>query len=95
MRISRTTNYPVLAFVIEGDSLQAMADVVGQAALILQRENIPHNALISDSGSRVFLFPQCYAEKQAKGEVDPELLATGEGAGGGRLWGLEWMGVGV
>lgn len=77
VRISRTSHYPVRAFVVEGDSLQAMADVVGQAALVMQAANIPHNMLISDSGSRVFLFPQCYAEKQARGEVDPELLATG------------------
>ncbi|KAG0499786.1 hypothetical protein HPP92_004477 [Vanilla planifolia] len=38
--------------------------------------NIPFNVLISDSGKRIFLFPQCYAEKQALGEVDQELLET-------------------
>ncbi|CAM0949957.1 unnamed protein product [Alopecurus aequalis] len=38
--------------------------------------NVPYNVLISDSGRRIFLFPQCYAEKQALGEVSQELLDT-------------------
>jgi hypothetical protein len=79
--VSRLVDYPVRGFVIEGGSLQDMADVVGQAALVLQAHNIPHNALISDCGQRVFLFPQAYAERQARGEVEEELLATGEGPG--------------
>lgn len=78
VRISRLTDFPVNGFVIEGTNLQEMADVVGQAALLMQARNIPHNMLISDSGSRIFLFPQCFAEKQARGEVAEELLDTGE-----------------
>ncbi|KAK9194439.1 hypothetical protein WN944_005146 [Citrus x changshan-huyou] len=38
--------------------------------------NIPFNVLISDCGRRIILFPQCYAEKQALGEVSQELLDT-------------------
>uniref|UniRef100_A0A0D9XXL2 GDP-D-glucose phosphorylase 1 n=1 Tax=Leersia perrieri TaxID=77586 RepID=A0A0D9XXL2_9ORYZ len=38
--------------------------------------NVPYNFLISDCGKKIFLFPQCYAEKQALGEVSQELLDT-------------------
>ncbi|KAG8051320.1 hypothetical protein GUJ93_ZPchr0009g884 [Zizania palustris] len=38
--------------------------------------NVPYNVLISDCGKKIFLFPQCYAEKQALGEVSQELLDT-------------------
>eukprot|EP00879_Flechtneria_rotunda_P007133 GHRR01007485.1.p1 GENE.GHRR01007485.1~~GHRR01007485.1.p1 ORF type:complete len:116 (+),score=36.62 GHRR01007485.1:943-1290(+) len=51
-----------------------MAQLVGDAARIMQAHNIPHNVLISDCGARVFIFPQCYAKKQAKGLVQEHLL---------------------
>ncbi len=61
-----------------------VAEIVGNAALVMQAANVPHNVLICDSGRRTFIFPQCYAEKQARGEVPEELLATGAlGAGSG------------
>jgi GDP-L-galactose phosphorylase len=60
-----------------GDSLEEMAALVGQACERMQARNIPHNLLISDNGTRVFIFPQCYAEKQARGLVPQELLDTG------------------
>lgn len=60
-----------------GNSLEEMAALVGEACIKLQQANIAHNLLICDGGSRVFLFPQCYAEKQARGLVSEELLDTG------------------
>lgn len=77
VRISRLSDYPVLGFVVEGGSLAEVADVVGSACLAMQAANVPHNLLICDAGARVFVFPQCYAEKQARGEVAAELLDTG------------------
>jgi GDP-L-galactose phosphorylase len=77
VRLSRTSDYPVRGFVAEGGTLAARAQVIGAAAVELQRRNQPHNLLISDAGGRVFLFPQRYAQRQARGDVEPELLATG------------------
>lgn len=77
VHISKLCDYPVRGWVVEGPSLAAMAQTVGEAALIMQQHNIPHNVLIADCGARVFIFPQCYAEKQARGEVPEHLLDIG------------------
>jgi GDP-L-galactose phosphorylase len=77
VRISKLCDYPVRGWVVEGPSLAAMAQIVGEAALAMQQHNIPHNVLIADCGARVFIFPQCYAEKQARGEVPEHLLDIG------------------
>ncbi|KAK8527190.1 hypothetical protein V6N12_054414 [Hibiscus sabdariffa] len=75
--ISELLNYPVRGLVFEGGySLQDLSDAVSDACICLQENNIPYNVLISDCGKRIFLLPQCYAEKQALGEVSPELLDT-------------------
>ncbi|XP_042376738.1 GDP-L-galactose phosphorylase 2-like [Zingiber officinale] len=77
VNISRLLNYPVRGLVYEGgNSLRDLSDVVSKSCMCLQDNNIPFNVLISDSGRRIFLFPQCYAEKQALGEVSQELLDT-------------------
>lgn len=77
VKISRLLNYPVRALVYEGGStLKDLSDMVSGACIWLQENNIPFNVLISDSGKKIFLFPQCYAEKQALGEVSQELLDT-------------------
>ncbi|MQM20551.1 hypothetical protein Taro_053572 [Colocasia esculenta] len=77
VRISRLMNYPVRGLVFEGgSSLQELSDMVSNACIWLQENNVPFNVLISDLGKRIFLFPQCYAEKQALGEVSQELLDT-------------------
>ncbi|GER43918.1 GDP-L-galactose phosphorylase 1 [Striga asiatica] len=77
VRISDILNYPVRGLVFEGgNSLQDLSNVVSDSCICLQENNIPYNVLIADSGKRIFLFPQCYAEKQALGEVSPELLDT-------------------
>jgi len=43
----------------------------------MQAANIPHNVLIADCGSRVFIWPQAYAERQARGLVPEHLLDCG------------------
>ncbi|XP_042419829.1 GDP-L-galactose phosphorylase 2-like isoform X1 [Zingiber officinale] len=77
VKISLLLNYPVRGLVYEGGtSLKDLSDVVSKSCMCLQENNIPFNVLISDSGWRIFLFPQCYAEKQALGEVSEEILET-------------------
>ncbi|XWS11257.1 hypothetical protein CRYUN_Cryun38cG0068500 [Craigia yunnanensis] len=75
--ISELLKYPVRGLVFEGgNTLQDLSDTVSDACICLQDNNIPYNVLISDCGKRIFLLPQCYAEKQALGEVSTELLET-------------------
>lgn len=77
VKISELIDYPVRGLVFESaDSLQELASSVGKCCYILQDKNIPFNLLIADCGSLVYLFPQCYAERQACGKVDQELLET-------------------
>lgn len=51
--------------------------MVGAACLALQAANVPHNFIVCDAGQRTFLFPQCFAEKLARGMISEELLETG------------------
>ncbi|KAI3673821.1 hypothetical protein L6452_39951 [Arctium lappa] len=75
--ISEILKYPVRGLVFEGGySLENLSNAVSDSCICLQDNNIPYNVLISDSGKRIFLLPQCYAEKQALGEVSSELLDT-------------------
>ncbi|KAL0320825.1 UNVERIFIED_CONTAM: GDP-L-galactose phosphorylase 1 [Sesamum radiatum] len=77
VKISDILNYPVRGLVFEGgNTLEDLSNVVSDACICLQENNIPYNVLIADCGKRIFLFPQCYAEKQALGEVSSELLDT-------------------
>ncbi|ESW14301.1 hypothetical protein PHAVU_008G269600 [Phaseolus vulgaris] len=77
VKISELLKYPVRGLVFEGgDTVEDLSNVVSDACICLQNNNIPFNVLISDCGKQVFLLPQCYAEKQALGEVDAELLDT-------------------
>uniref|UniRef100_A0A453HKL0 GDP-L-galactose phosphorylase 1 n=2 Tax=Aegilops tauschii TaxID=37682 RepID=A0A453HKL0_AEGTS len=77
VKVSKLTNFPVRGLVFErGNTLKDLADVVTNACIWLQENNVPFNVLISDSGRRIFVFPQCYAEKQALGEVSQDLLDT-------------------
>lgn len=77
VEISELVNYPVRGLVFEGrNSLRDLSNAVSDACICLQNNNIPYNVLISDCGKRIFLLPQCYAEKQALGEVSSELLDT-------------------
>nr|ABK96203.1 unknown [Populus trichocarpa] len=77
VKISELVNYPVRGLVFEGgNALLDLSNGVSDACICLQENNIPYNVLIADCGNRIFLLPQCYAEKQALGEVSPELLDT-------------------
>ncbi|KAM3353108.1 hypothetical protein ACQJBY_024346 [Aegilops geniculata] len=73
--ISQLVRYPVSGFVFEGGaSLEDLSQVVSDACIFLQENNRPFNVLISESGKRVFLLLQCYAEKQASGKASQEFL---------------------
>lgn len=43
----------------------------------MQRANIPHNLIITDMGRRVFIWPQCFAERLARGLIPDQVAATG------------------
>lgn len=73
--ISELVQYPVSGFVFEGEvSLEDLSYVVSNACTFMQDNNRPFNVLISESAKRVFLLPQCYAEKQALGKASQEFL---------------------
>nr|GMC97049.1 GDP-L-galactose phosphorylase 2-like [Ipomoea batatas] len=75
--VSQLLNYPVHALLFEGGStVRDLSDAVANSCISLQNNNIPFNVLISECGNKVFLFPQCYAEKQACGKIDQEILDT-------------------
>lgn len=77
VKILELGNFPVRGLVFEvGDSLEDLANAVANACIYLQNANIPFNVLIADRGGRVFVFPQCFAERQARGEVEQEILDT-------------------
>ncbi|CAM8954551.1 unnamed protein product [Rhodiola kirilowii] len=77
VKILELLEYPVRGLVFEnGKTVQDLSKAVSDSCICLQEKNIPYNLLISDSGKRIFVFPQCYAEKQALGEVSSELLDT-------------------
>ncbi|XP_074308347.1 GDP-L-galactose phosphorylase 1-like [Silene latifolia] len=75
--ISQLLKYPVRGLVFEGgNTIQDLSDAVATSCIRLQSTNVPFNVLISSCGKRIFLFPQCFAEKQALGQVNPEVLDT-------------------
>lgn len=77
VKISGLLGYPVRGLLFEGgDTLEDLSNAVSDACICLQDNNIPYNVLISDCGRLIFVLPQCYAEKQALGEVSAELLDT-------------------
>ncbi|XP_002976520.2 GDP-L-galactose phosphorylase 1 [Selaginella moellendorffii] len=77
-KVYQLENYPVKGIVYEvGESnFEELAFYIIKVCKGLQGRNIPYNILIANKGCQIFLFPQCYAEKQARGEVDLEILET-------------------
>lgn len=76
-KLGELTDYPVKTFVFQaGSSLEHMASAAAAACCELQRRNVPFNLFIVDRGTRLFLIPQRYAERQARGEIDQDLLDT-------------------
>ena len=68
LRVMQLTEYPVNGLVFESSvDMDAMADYVAGVCLRLQQANVPHNLFVADSGARVFLYPNAFA--QAKAEV--------------------------
>mmetsp|Transcript_29651 Transcript_29651/g.40944 ORF Transcript_29651/g.40944 Transcript_29651/m.40944 type:complete len:419 (+) Transcript_29651:582-1838(+) len=77
VRVQRLREYPCRGLVFEGgDSIAHLADLVGRACTRLQEINVPFNLLIVDCGARVFLFPQCFAERKAQGLIDEDIIET-------------------
>ncbi|XP_072998502.1 GDP-L-galactose phosphorylase 1-like [Typha latifolia] len=75
--IFQLMQYPIRGLVFEGGiALQDLSDAVSSVCILLQENDRPYNVLISESGKRIFLLLQCYAKKQALGEVSQELLET-------------------
>jgi len=59
VKISELLKYPVRGFVFEGgEMLEDLSNVVSDACICLQNNNIPFNVLISDCGKQVYLLPQ-------------------------------------
>ena len=78
VRIERLAGYPVHGWAFSGaDNTDSLASLVGHVCMQLQAANVPHNLLICDAGSRVLLWPQQFAARQARGEVPEDVLETG------------------
>jgi len=76
--VLRTTSYPVRSFVFEASvSIDELANAVSTCCEALQQLNMPFNLLISDMGARVFVIPNCFAERIAMGAVPERIVATG------------------
>eukprot|EP00270_Netrium_digitus_P021639 TRINITY_DN9371_c0_g1_i1.p1 TRINITY_DN9371_c0_g1~~TRINITY_DN9371_c0_g1_i1.p1 ORF type:complete len:483 (+),score=143.75 TRINITY_DN9371_c0_g1_i1:521-1969(+) len=78
VRVGKLVNYPVKVVVFEAvnQEVEAMVAAAAAAAEHLQSSNMPFNVLIANRGRKIFFIPQCFAEKQAKGQVAQELLDT-------------------
>ncbi|GLJ52892.1 hypothetical protein SUGI_1126720 [Cryptomeria japonica] len=77
LKIFELVDYPVKGLLFEiGQNLGQMAEVVATLCCSLQNINTPFNILISDCGTRIFLFPQCYADKRARGMIEENFLQT-------------------
>ncbi|GMP65264.1 hypothetical protein CsSME_00026138 [Camellia sinensis var. sinensis] len=64
VKTSELLNYPIRGLVFEGgNTLEDLSNAVSNSCICLQDNNIPYNVLISDSGKRIFLFPQVRALK--------------------------------
>ena len=78
IKVSETTGYPVRCVCFErGDGFESLAQMVGIACQRLQARNVPFNLLIADHGARVFLIPQRFSQRIARGEVPEDVVATG------------------
>ena len=67
--VSRTTNHPARAVLFEGRRLEALARAAAAACEALTLRGVPHNLFITGRGQRVFLIPNTFAEKKAKGLI--------------------------
>lgn len=82
VRVSKMTNFPVLGWVFEmvaafGASLRPMSEAIGTICAKLQEMEVPHNLMVTDCGSRILMWPQCYQKKLVHGQVPQKYLDTG------------------
>ncbi|EFJ10427.1 hypothetical protein SELMODRAFT_427287 [Selaginella moellendorffii] len=76
--IYKLENYPVKGIIYElgSSNFQELSYQIVTICNTLEEQNIPYNVLIADKGSQIYLFPQCFAERQVRGEVEAEILET-------------------
>ncbi|KAH0458694.1 hypothetical protein IEQ34_011508 [Dendrobium chrysotoxum] len=60
IQILEVADYPLNALVFASKNLRKLADVVGEICSTLQHRNTVFNLLISDCGTKMFLFPQVH-----------------------------------
>ena len=78
IKVSEVFEYPVRCLCFErGDGFESLAQMVGVACERLQDRNVPFNLLVADRGARVFLIPQTFSRRIARGEVPEDVVATG------------------
>ena len=80
VHICTLADYPVrgMCFYITSIAdIAKLAAVVSSCCERMHDANIPHNVFVCDRGLRAFVFPQCFAARQAAGEVPESVLATG------------------
>ncbi|KAI6702995.1 hypothetical protein NL676_012131 [Syzygium grande] len=66
VRVSEFINYPVRGLVFEGgNTIQDLSNAVSDSCICLEDANIPYNALVSNRGKGILLFPQCGASGHA------------------------------
>jgi len=80
VHISTLTDYPVRGLCFEvasGSDVPKLATVIAACCGRMHDANVPHNLFVCERGLKAFLFPQCFAERQANGVVPEAVLATG------------------
>ncbi|CAG9461401.1 unnamed protein product [Pedinophyceae sp. YPF-701] len=75
--LHRVEGYPcrLLAFEVE-NCLEELARSVARVCKALADANVPHNLLICDKGHRVFLYPNLFSERMARGLVPEDVRET-------------------
>lgn len=58
INVSETIDYPLKALVFTSTNLQALASVVSEISFSLHDNATEYSLLISNNGTKVFLFPQ-------------------------------------
>ncbi|KAH9288268.1 hypothetical protein KI387_032385, partial [Taxus chinensis] len=77
LKIFEFVDYPVKGLLFEvGQNLQEMTEVVATFCCSLQIKNMAFNLLISDCGSRIFVFPQCFADRHTRHMIEDDFLQT-------------------
>jgi len=76
-QVHRVLNYPTEVIVFEvANCLEALAAAVSRVCQTMAAANLPHNLLIADRGHRVFLYPNVFSQRAARGIIDEDILDT-------------------